>query len=696
MTTDVSTLDALAVNVLRGLAMDGPQKANAGHPGTAMACAPIGWTLYSKTMRHNPANPHWHNRDRFILSAGHACILQYSLLHLCGYAISRDDLMKFRQWGSITPGHPEFFYHLEGDKPPAHYTPGIEITTGPLGQGFANGVGFACAEAFLAAKFNREGFPVVDHYVYALCSDGDLMEGVSQEAASLAGHLKLGKLIYFYDDNHITIEGDTQLAFTENVDQRFEAYGWHVQRLASPNDLEELEQAIARAQKDPRPSLISVRTHIAYPAPHAQDTAESHGAPLGPEEVAATKKILGLPTDQEFYIPSDVAQMTAAIKARGQKAEQEWSEMFARYRQQYPDLAREYEQWMRRELPAGWDKDLPEFPADPKGMATRESGGKVLTALARAVPNLIGGSADLAPSTKTLMDKSAFQSETPSGRNFHFGIREHAMAAMINGMVAHKGVFAFGATFFIFSDYLRPALRLAALSHIPNILVFTHDSIGLGEDGPTHQSIEQLPALRAMINCSVIRPCDANETREAWKAAMLHHTGPVLLVLSRQAVPTLDRTNLGAAEELHKGAYVLAEAEIAWGDGTQHGEPELILVASGTEVAVCLEARKLLQEQGIPTRVVSMPCWEFFEQQPVEYQEQIFPPKVKPRVAVEAAAGMGWERWIGRKGGQVCMTTYGASAPSKTNMEKFGFTAQKVVDEALSTRARWGMYEDPL
>lgn len=676
--------------------MDGPQKANAGHPGTAMALAPVGWTLYTKAMRHNPANPRWDNRDRFILSAGHACILQYSLLHLCGYDLSRDDLMHFRQWGSKTPGHPEFFYHMPGGKEHQPYTPGIEITTGPLGQGFANGVGFAAAEAWLAAHFNKDGFPVVDHHVYAICSDGDLMEGVSQEAASIAGHLKLGKLIYFYDDNHITIEGDTQLAFSESVDERFEAYQWHVQRLSDPNNLEELEQAIARAQKDPRPSLIIVRSHIAYPAPHAQDTAEAHGAPLGPEEVAATKKILGLPEDQEFYIPDEVQALAGKIKARGQKQEDEWKEMFSRYEQQYPELAKQYRQFMRRELPDGWDKDLPVFPADAKGMATRESGGKVIQALAKGVPNLIGGSADLAPSTKTLMDKSAFQSDTPGGRNFHFGIREHAMTSMLNGMVAHGGVFAFGATFFIFSDYLRPALRLAALSHIPIILVFTHDSIGLGEDGPTHQSIEQLASLRAMINCSVVRPADANEVREAWKAALVHHDGPVLLVLSRQGVPTYDRSKLGPAEDLHKGAYILAEAEVPWAEGTRHGEPEVILIASGTEVSVCMEARELLQKDGVPTRVVSMPCWEFFEQQSKEYQETVLPPRVKPRVVVEAAAGFGWERWIGRRGGQVVMHTYGASAPSKVNMEKFGFTAQKVMEEAKATMARWDIFDESL
>ncbi len=695
MTTDVSTLDALAVNVIRGLAMDGPQKANAGHPGTAMALAPVGWTLYTKAMRHNPTNPHWDNRDRFILSAGHACILQYSLLHLCGYAISRDDLMHFRQWGSITPGHPEFFYS-QPDTGHEHYTPGIEITTGPLGQGFANGVGFAAAERWLAAQFNRDGFPVVDHYVYAICSDGDLMEGVSQEAASIAGHLKLGKLIYFYDDNHITIEGDTELAFTENVEGRFEAYGWHVQRVEDFNSMEEMEQAIARAQKDDRPSLIIVRSHIAFPAPHAQDTAEAHGAPLGKDEVAATKKLLGIPENEEFYIPAEVNALADKIKARGQKQEDDWNEMFARYEQQYPDLARQYKAWMKRELPEGWDKDLPVFPADPKGMATRESGGKVITALAKAVPNLIGGSADLAPSTKTLMDKSAFQPQTPGGRNFHFGIREHAMASMVNGMVAHHGVYAFGATFFIFSDYLRPALRLAALSRIPSILVFTHDSIGLGEDGPTHQSIEQLASLRAMLNCTVIRPGDANETREAWKAAVLHKDGPVLLVLSRQAVPTFDRTKMGPAEDLHKGAYILAEAEVPWGDGTKLGEPEVILIGTGTEVSVCLEARELLQKDGVPTRVVSMPCWEFFEQQSKDYQDTVLPPKVKPRVAVEAGAGFGWERWIGRRGSQVVMHTYGASAPPKVNMEKFGFTAQKVMEAAKAAMARWDLFDEVL
>ncbi|MEW6277633.1 MAG: transketolase [Candidatus Eremiobacterota bacterium] len=680
MTTDVSTLQTLAVNVIRGLAMDGPQRANAGHPGTAMACAPIGWVLYDRVMRHNPANPRWDNRDRFILSAGHACILQYSLLHLCGYGVSREDLMSFRQWGSITPGHPEHFYTRPGAEPQGHHTPGIETTTGPLGQGFANGVGMAVAERFLAQHFNRDGFPVVDHHVYALCSDGDLMEGVSQEAASLAGHLRLGKLIYFYDDNHITIEGDTGLAFSENVDQRFEAYGWHVQRLDGPNDLDALEAAIQRAQADPRPSLISVRTHIAWPAPHAQDTAEAHGAPLGKDEVAATKKILGLPPEEDFYIPSQLAELTERIRQRGARVEQEWRDMFARYEMQYPELAAEYHRWMNRELPAGWDADLPVFPADPKGMATRESSGKVLVALSKKLPNLVGGSADLAPSTKTLMDSSSFQAETPAGRNLHFGIREHGMTAMLNGMVLHGGLFAFGATFFIFSDYLRPALRLAALSRIPILLVLTHDSIGLGEDGPTHQAVEHLAALRAMINCTVIRPCDANEAREAWKAALTHDEGPVALVLSRQAVPTLDRASapdraqVASAELLHRGAYVLAEAA--------GGDPQVLLIASGSEVAPCLAARDLLQKEGIPTRVVSMPCWEFFDRQPAEYRASVLPPSVKARVAVEAGAGLGWERYVGERGGMVVMSTYGASAPSRTNMEKFGFTPDNVAAEA--------------
>ncbi|MBI3927105.1 MAG: transketolase [Armatimonadetes bacterium] len=658
-----SDIETLTINVIRALCMDGPQQANAGHPGTGMACAPIGWTLYGRIMKHNPRNPHWPDRDRFILSAGHACILQYSLLHLTGYELPLEELRNFRQWGSMTPGHPE-----------VHHTPGVETTTGPLGQGISNAVGMALAERFLGAHFNRPGHEIVDHYTYALVSDGDAMEGVSNEACSLAGHLRLGKLIVFYDDNHITIEGETRLAFSENVDDRYRALGWHVQRLDSPNETEALEKAVEAARRDPRPSLISVRTHIAYPAPQAQDTAEAHGAPLGEEEVRRTKEILGLPPDKSFCIPDEVYDFAHRCIERGRKAEEEWTERFAAYQREHPELARDWQRCQKGELPEGWDRDLPEFEPG-KGTATRNSSGKVLNALAPRIPNLIGGSADLAPSTKTLMSCTEAQSaENHAGRNLHFGVREHAMAAMLNGMALHGGVIPFGATFFIFSDYMRPAIRLACIMGAPLIYVWTHDSVGLGEDGPTHQAIEQLPALRAIPNMTLIRPCDANEVREAWKAALLHRTGPVGLVLTRQDVPTLDRGQLGPAQGLHRGAYVLAEA--------QGGPARVLLIASGSEVHTALAARDILQREGVPTRVVSMPSWELFQAQDAAYQDEVLPPGVIARVAVEAASPFGWERWVGRSGRVVGMRRFGASAPWKTNMQKFGFTGDNVAAAA--------------
>lgn len=647
--------------------MDGPQEANSGHPGTAMACAPIGWTLYGRAMRHNPSNPDWFNRDRFILSCGHACILQYSLLHLSGYPLTRDDLLNFRQWGSKTPGHPENFH-----------TAGIETTTGPLGQGFANGVGMALAERFLASYFNKPEHELVDHYTYVLASDGDLMEGVCCEASSIAGHLKLGKLIVFWDDNHITIEGDTELAFTEDVDEKYKAMGWHVQRLEDPNDMDALEAAVEKAKKDPRPSLISVRTIIAYPAPEMQNTSESHGSPLGSEEIAKTKEILGLP-NEKFYVPEELASLRRQVVERGEKSEAEWNSLLASYESAYPELAADFKRFRAGELPAGWDSVLPNFEPDAKGMASRAASGKVLNAMAPRLKNLIGGSADLAGSTKTLMGCSKSQSiENPDGRNLHYGVREHAMAAMVNGMALHGGLIPYGATFFVFTDYMRPSLRLAALMGVPAIHVLTHDSIGLGEDGPTHQPTEQLMSLRAMHNMMLIRPCDANETREAWKVALTHREGPVLLVLSRQNLPTLDRSGKGAAEELTKGAYVLSEA--------QGGTPELILISSGYEIHPTLGAQELLHQKGIPTRVVSMPCWELFEAQDKSYRDQVFPPSVRHRLAVEAGSTFGWGRWTTDDGGAVGIDGFGASAPWETNMEKFGFTAENIATRAQELR----------
>lgn len=657
--------EQMLVNTIRGLAMDGPQQANSGHPGTAMALAPIGWALYGRLMDHDPTEPHWPNRDRFVLSCGHACILQYSLLHLTGYALSLEDLRQFRQWGSLTPGHPE-----------VHHTPGIEATTGPLGQGFANAVGFALTERFLANHFNREGFPIVDHHTYVIASDGDLMEGVCCEASSLAGHLELSKLIVFWDDNKITIEGSTDLAFTEDIDAKYKAMGWHVQRLEDTqvNDLDAICKAVENAKADPRPSLISCRTHIAYPAPNAIDTSESHGSPLGDEEIARTKEKLGLPPNETFHIADGVDTLRDAVLKRGSESRGAWNEMFEKYRSAHRELAVQFEAWHKGELPQGWDADLPDF-ADGKALATRVSSGKVIEALGKSLPNLIGGSADLAGSTKTLMNDTGSQSASnPSGRNLHFGIREHAMAAIINGMELHGGVIPYGATFFVFSDYMRPSLRVAALSEVRSIFVLTHDSIGLGEDGPTHQAIEQLPSLRAMPNMTCIRPCDAHEVREAWKTTITHKGGPVILVLSRQNCPTLDRTtDFADAAGLSKGAYVLRE-------GSKPDALDGILIASGYEVHPCLDAQDQLQKEGLSIRVVSMPSWSLFSRQSKEYRDTIFPPSVRRRLAVEAAATLGWERYLTEDGDVVGMNRFGASAPWQTNMEKFGFTGPSIAD----------------
>lgn len=655
--------EQILINTIRGLAMDGPQKADSGHPGTAMALAPIGWALYGHCMKHNPTDPHWVDRDRFVLSCGHACILQYSLLHLSGYGVSRDDLLNFRQWGSPTPGHPE-----------VGHTPGVETTTGPLGQGFATAVGMALAERFLAAHFNREGFPVVDHHTYVIASDGDLMEGVACEAASLAGHLELSKLIVFWDDNKITIEGSTDLAFTEDVDSKFEAMGWHVQRLddSQVNDLAAITEAVEKARKDKRPSLISCRTHIAFPAPNAIDTSEAHGSPLGDEEIARTKEKLGLPKDKTFYIPEETESLTAHIKEKGAKRQSDWKELFSKYKSAHPELAEQFENWQAGNLPEGWDKDLPDF-ADGKARATRNSSGEVLQVLGKNLPNLIGGSADLAGSTKTLMKVTASQSkEEPTGRNLHFGIREHAMAACVNGMELHGGVIPYGATFFVFTDYMRPSLRLAALMEKRSIFVLTHDSIGLGEDGPTHQAVEHLPSLRMIPHLCLIRPCDAHEVREAWKQTITHKGGPVLLVLSRQDCPTLNRQGkIAPATGLAKGAYVLSE-------GSKPGALDGILISSGYEVHPCLDAQAQLEAEGLSVRVVSMPSWDLFAAQSTEYRESVLPPGVRRRLAVEAAAGFGWERYVTEDGGVVGIDRFGASAPWKLNMEKFGFTGSNI------------------
>lgn len=662
-------LDQICINTIRMLSADGVEKAKSGHPGMPMGAAAMAYVLWTRFLRHNPKNPAWPNRDRFVLSAGHGSMLLYSLLHLSGYDLGLEELQNFRQWGSKTPGHPEH-----------GLTPGVETTTGPLGQGFANGVGMALAERYLAARFNRPGHQIVDHYTYGIVSDGDLMEGISHEAASLAGHLGLGKLIYFYDDNHISIEGDTEITFTENRTGRFVAYGWHVQRVEDGNDLAALEQAIVGAQGESnRPSLIAVRTHIGYGSPNKQDTAGVHGEPLGPEEIKHTKKNLDWPPEPAFLIPDEARKHFRRAIDIGQKLENRWQAAFEVYQQNFKELAAEWGRWINGRLPDGWEKDIPLFEPDEKGMATRVASGKVLNAVAPKMANLLGGSADLAPSTKTLIDGEAdFQADNNSGRNLRFGVREHAMGGILNGMALHGGLIPYGATFLIFSDYMRPAIRLAALAEQKVIYVFTHDSIGLGEDGPTHQPVEQLAALRAIPNLVVIRPCDANETAQAWHAAIRHRGGPVALALTRQNLPTLDRSSTYApADGLHQGAYILREAA--------GGQPDVILIASGSEVHVALEAAEIVNAKGPAARVVSMPCWELFEAQPLEYQQQVLPPQVKAKIAVEAGSPQGWHRYVGASGGIVALNHFGASAPFQTLFEKFGLTADRVVAKALES-----------
>lgn len=655
-----NTLEQLSINTIRTLAMDGVQKANAGHPGTAMALAPLAYLLWTRFMRYNPRNPSWANRDRFILSAGHASMLQYSMLYLTGYDLPLEELKNFRQWGSRTAGHPEY-----------GHTPGVETTTGPLGQGFGNGVGMAIAERFRASHYNRPDHTLLDHYIYAIVSDGDLMEGISAEAASVAGFLKLGKLIYFYDDNKITIEGSTSLAFSEDVGRRFEGYHWHVQHVADINDLAALEQAILAAQADERPSLIIVRSHIAYGSPNKQDTAEAHGSPLGAEEVILTKRNLGWPSEEPFYVPEEVLAHYRQAIERGAAQEQEWQERFKAYSAAYPELAAQWQQELSGQLPEGWDSKIPTFAAG-EAVASRAASGKVLNAIASQLPNLIGGSADLAPSTSTYMKGLGDFGPEENGRNMHFGIREHAMGSILNGMALYGGLIPFGATFLIFSDYMRPPIRLAALMGLKTIYVFTHDSIGVGEDGPTHQPIEQLAALRAIPGLTVLRPADANETAEAWRVAISHH-GPVALALTRQGLPTLDRTELAPAGNVAKGGYVLLESE---------GAPQLLLIATGSEVSLALDAAKKLRQEGIAVRVVSMPSWELFEEQSEEYKEAVLPKNVTARLAIEAASPMGWERYVGTEGATITLDHYGASAPAKVLFQQFGFTVDNILEQA--------------
>jgi transketolase len=661
--THDAKLDQLCINTIRTLAMDAVQQANSGHPGTPMALAPVAYVLWDRYLRHNPHNPAWPNRDRFVLSAGHASMLLYAMLHLSGYDLPLEELKRFRQWGSKTPGHPEH-----------GLTPGVETTTGPLGQGVANSVGLAIAERWLAAHFNRPGHDIVDHRVYAVAGDGCLMEGVSQEAASLAGHLRLSNLVWIYDNNHITIEGNTALAFSDDVATRFTSYHWNVLRVGDANDTDLLDRAIQSALKETdRPSLIIVDSHIAWGAPNKQDTSAAHGEPLGDEEIRLTKQRYGWPPEAKFLVPDEVGKYTDRSIDRGRKAEEEWNGRLAAYKTAHPALAEEWERMQKGELPDGWDQNIPVFPLDEKGVAGRDASAKVLNAVAPKVPWLVGGAADLAPSTKTRMGEGGdFQAGSFSGRNFHFGIREHAMGALLNGMSLSK-LRVYGSGFLIFSDYMRAPIRLSALMEQPVMYIFTHDSIGVGEDGPTHQPIEQLISLRAIPQLLVIRPGDANEVAEAWRVMMKSSHHPIALILSRQPLPTVDRTKYASASNLEKGAYVLGDSD---------GIPEIIFMGTGSELQLCVAAHEQLKSEGVKSRVVSMPCWELFERQPEEYRASVLPPSVRARVAVEAGTSLGWRRYVGIDGRIVARREFGASAPLKELLKQFGFTVENVVAAA--------------
>ncbi|UCG11285.1 MAG: transketolase [Deltaproteobacteria bacterium] len=659
-------LDLHCINTIRTLSMDAVQKAKSGHPGTPMALAPLAYVVWTQFLRHNPRNTKWFNRDRFVLSCGHASMLLYSMLYLTGYDLSLDEIKNFRQWGSKTPGHPEF-----------GITPGAETTTGPLGQGIMNAVGMAMTEAHLAAVFNREGHEIVNHHTYAFCSDGDFMEGASHEAASLAGHLGLGKLICVYDDNHISIEGDTDLTYSDDTVKRFEAYHWHVQDLGDQaNDLAALTTALNNARVETtRPSLIIVRTHIGYGSPNKQDSAKAHGEPLGEDEVRLTKEFYGWPENETFLVPDGVLEHMRQGVSKGDKLEAEWNEQLAAYQNVYPKLAEAFQATLRGDLPLGWDDAVPEFEPGDGPIATRVASGQVLNSFAQKVPWLVGGSADLAPSTKTLLQGSTyFGKDHYNERNIAWGVREHAMVACCSGMALHGGIRPYAATFFIFTDYARPAIRLAALMELPVIYVMTHDSIGVGEDGPTHQPIEHLASLRAMPNLHVIRPGDANETAYAWRAAMIRTEGPTMLVLTRQGLPIFDRNQMASAEGVLKGAYVLSQEEGA--------SPDIILMASGSEVPLIVEVQKALASAGIDARAVSMPCWELFLEQSQQYRDQVLPPAVKTRLAVEAGVPLGWRDWVGDRGDIVGITTFGASAPAKENFSKYGFTVEDIAERA--------------
>ena len=657
------SIEDRCINTIRFLAVDGVQKANSGHPGMPMEASNLAYVLWTKVMKYNPASPDWANRDRFVLSAGHGSMLLYAMLYLSGYDLSLDEIKNFRQWESKTPGHPEY-----------GCAPGVETTTGPLGQGFATGVGMAMAEKFLAAKFNKPDISLVDYNIYALVSDGDLMEGVASEAASIAGHLGLGKIVYIYLDNRISIEGSTDITFTDDTQKRFEAYNWHVQKVDG-YDLPGIEKAVENAKDEAqKPSLIIARTHIAYGSPNKQDTADAHGSPLGPEEVALTKKNLGWPEEPAFHVPEDALEVFRKAGAKGKAAEEQWLALLESYKAAHPEEAKQWEE-MTNPDPAKWEGLMPQFKPENGDLATRSASGKVLNAVAPAIPGLIGGSADLAPSNNTYL-KEFGEFKTACGPNIHFGVREHTMGSILNGMALSGMLKPYGGTFLIFCDYMKPAIRLAALMGIPAMYVFTHDSIGLGEDGPTHQPIEQIASLRATPNLWVIRPADAQETMEAWKAALRRTDGPTALLLTRQKLPIIDRAKYGPADGLQKGGYILADAE--------GGSPELILMGTGSEIPLLMEVHERLTGRGHKVRVVNLPCWELFEMQSQEYKDEVFPPEVKARLAVEAGCGIGWERFTGIEGGVLSIDHFGASAPAKVLFEKFGFTADNIEDRALS------------
>ena len=657
----MDSIEQAAINTVRVLSADAVQKANSGHPGTPMALAPTGHVLWAKIMHYNPQNPEWANRDRFILSCGHACMLQYSFLHLTGYNLTLDDIKNFRQLHSKTAGHPEY-----------GLCPGIEVTTGPLGQGFANGVGMAIAQQYIAARYNKPGFNLFDYHIYAICSDGDIMEGVASEAASLAGHLQLGQLIYLYDNNHITIEGETSLAFNEDVAERFKSYGWHVQAVADGNDIEAITTAIENAKKEKqRPSLISVRTQIGYGSPNKVNTAAAHGAPLGKEELRLVKENFGFDPDKSFIVADDVLRFYREKGKAGIQKEKDWYALYREYKQNYPAEAAEYELLSSGKLPKEWNNNLPVFKPGEKGMATRKASGKMLNAIADKLPLLIGGSADLAPSTDTNLSAfPSFSSENHSGRNFHFGIREHAMGAILNGMALTKGIIPYGATFLIFYDYMRPPVRLAAIMKIRPIFIYTHDSIGLGEDGTTHQPVEQLIGLRSVPNMMVIRPADANETVQAWRVALEHTDGPVAIILTRQDVLILDQEKYTKATALEKGAYILSDCE---------GEPQLILMGTGSEVQLLLEAQQKLLQESIRVRVVSFPCWELFDKQSADYKEKVLPGHIRKRLAVEAGSPIGWSKYVTDDGDVIGVTQFGESAPGDELMNVYGFSTKNII-----------------